>query len=238
MGCEFALPESLIRASDSPTFILLLRIIFFVTLSQKYLCIFAYLLTKKTDVVNTKRLETYCWRSYLDFTNPKVLKMWRTNRKDHDVVRAITRPFYELVHSFSIPSGFITEQALLNKRNDIQTVICKDHCYSPQFVYQMLMDNHEQYADDYDKYREMFKRLCTTIEVLPDENRMLSLLTSNRNGKYTVHVPTDRKYQHLGIQLVKRNRGRGWYKLPIERVSNYIETPAELLEYESHFLER
>lgn len=192
---------------------------------------------KKIKIVtNETRLEVYCYRTFLDFKNLEVLDFWRNNRNNTDVVRSVTRPFYDLVHSLSVPSGFITERALEKKRKDPTWVLCRDHCYSPQFIYQMLMDNHEFYISDYTKYFEIFKTACTTIDILSEQNKSLSLLTSNRKGKYKVYVPTDKKYQYLDIKLVKRNYGRMWYKMPADVVDNYISTPKELLEYEKQFL--
>jgi hypothetical protein len=192
---------------------------------------------KRIEVIeNESRLEVYCYRTYLDFKNNEVLNFWKKNRNNTDAVRSITRPFYDLVHSLSVPSGFITEKALEKKRQDPKWILCRDHCYSPQFIYQMLMDNHEIYVNDYDKYFNIFKTACTTIDILSEQNRSLSLLTSNHKGKYKVYVPTDKKYQYLDIKLVKRNYGRMWYKLPADFVSNYINTPQELLEYEKQFL--
>lgn len=191
----------------------------------------------KIDVItNQSRLEVYCYRTFLDFKNQEVLDLWKNNRKNTDVVRSITRPFYDLVHSLSVPSGFITEKALEKKKQDPKWILCRDHCYSPQFIYQMLMDNHEFYVNDYEKYFNIFKTACTTIDILSEQNRSLSLLTSNHKGKYKVYVPTDKKYQYLGIKLVKRNYGRMWYKLPADSVDNYIHTPKELLDYETKFL--
>jgi len=192
---------------------------------------------KRIEVItNETRLEVYCYRTYLDFKNLEVLDFWNKNRTNTDAVRSITRPFYDLVHSLSVPSGFITERALEKKKQDPKWILCRDHCYSPQFIYQMLMDNHKIYVNDYDKYFNIFKTACTTIDILSEQNRSLSLLTSNHKGKYKVYVPTDKKYQYLDIKLVKRNYGRMWYKHPADFVSNYINTPQELLEYEKQFL--
>jgi hypothetical protein len=192
---------------------------------------------KRIEVItNESRLEVYCYRTYLDFKNTEVLDFWEKNRNNTDAVRSITRPFYDLVHSLSVPSGFITEKALEKKRQDPKWILCRDHCYSPQFIYQMLMDNHEIYVNDYDKYFNIFKTACTTIDILSEQNRSLSLLTSNHKGKYKVYVPTDKKYQYLDIKLLNRNYGRMWYKRPADYVSNYINTPQELLEYEKQFL--
>jgi hypothetical protein len=192
---------------------------------------------KKIEVIKDEsRLEVYCYRTFLDFKNSEVFNFWKKNRKNTDAVRSVTRPFYDLVHSLSVPSGFITERALEKKRNDPTWMTCRDHCYSPQFIYQMLMDNHEVYVNDYEKYFEIFKTACITIDILSEQNKSLSLLTSNRKGVYKVYVPTDKKYQYLDIKLVSRNYGRKWYDKPADPVDNYIVTPQELLDYEKRFL--
>lgn len=180
------------------------------------------------------RIETYC---LIAFNALKAnLDLWRSRRNDKDVIRGVTRPYYDLVHALSIPSGFITVKALEEKQKDSKWVLCRDHCYSPQFIARMIMDQAEIYLDNYEKFRDIFYKSCTTIDITPEENRQLSLLTSNQKGNYKIYVPTDKKYQHLGIQLVKRNYGRNWYQKPVNLVSNYIQTPQELLDYEKQFL--
>jgi hypothetical protein len=180
------------------------------------------------------RIETYCLIAYNAMRSN--LYLWKSKPNDKDVLRGVTRPYYDLVHSLSIPSGYITVNALQEKQNDSQWILCKDHCYSPQFIGRMIMDHSEIYLEDYERFRQLFYKSCTTIDITPEENRKLSLLTSNQNGYYKILVPTDKKYQHLNIQLVKRNYGRNWYHKPTDPVSNYIETPEELLHYEKQFL--
>ena len=61
---------------------------------------------KRIEVItNESRLEVYCYRTFLDFENLNVLDLWQKNRNNTDAVRSITRPFYDLVHSLSVPSG-------------------------------------------------------------------------------------------------------------------------------------
>lgn len=180
------------------------------------------------------RIEIYC---QIAFNCLKAnLYLWKLYPNDKDVLRGVTRPYYDLVHSLSIPSGFITIKALEEKRNDSKWILCKDHCYSPQFIARMIMDNPEIYLEDYEKFKKLFYIACTTIDITPEENRALSLLTSNRGNGYKIYVPTDKKYQHLNIQLVKRNYGPKWSFKPADSVSNYIQTPQELLDYEKQFL--
>ncbi len=180
------------------------------------------------------RINTYC---EIAFNGLKAnLYMWKSRPDDKDVLRGVVRPYYDLVHSLSIPTGYITTRALGEKRNDKYWVICKDHCYSPQFIGRMIMDNSEIYLEDYEKFKEIFYISCTTIDITPEENRKLSQLTSNRNDGFKIYVPTDKKYQHLNIELVERNYGTAWYNKPANPVSNYIQTPQELLNYEKQFL--
>lgn len=180
------------------------------------------------------RVNTYC---EIAFNSLKAnLYMWKSRPNDKDVLRGVTRPYYDLVHSLSIPSGFITSKALDEKRKDKYWVLCRDHCYSPQFVARMVMDNAEIYLEEYKKFKEIFYISCRTIDITPEENKKLSLLTKNPDGDLKIEVPTNKKYQHLKIELVERHDGRGWYNKDADPVSNYIETPQELLDYEKQFL--
>jgi hypothetical protein len=77
---------------------------------------------------------------------------------------------------------------------------------------------------------------CTTIIITPEQNRSLSLLTCNRDNDFKIYAHTNEKYQHLNIQLVKKMNGARWYEKNVQPESNYIETPKELLEYETQFL--
>lgn len=180
------------------------------------------------------RIDTYC---LIAFNTLKAnLDLWRSKPNDKNVLRGVTRPYYDLVHALSISSGYITHTALKKKREKHKWHVCKDHCYSPQFVARMIMDRAEIYLNDYDKFKKLFYIACTTIEITSEENKKLSLLTSNLNGDFKIRVPTDKKYEHLGIQLVERHEGTGWYHKSADFVSNYIETPQELLNYEKQFL--
>lgn len=189
---------------------------------------------KKLNPSTELRIKTYCEIAFNALRAN--LDLWKSRPSDKDVLRGVTRPYYDLVHSLSIPSGYITLKALEEKKKDKKWVICKDHCYSPQFIARMIMDNADVYLNDYDKFEKLFRVSCTTIDITPEQNRQLSLLTSNQKGNFKIYVPTDKKYQHLNIELVERNYGRAWYEKPTSPVSNYIETPQELLDYEKQFI--
>ena len=181
-----------------------------------------------------ERIEEYC--DYQFVTMKANVKRWFAKRNNKDRVRSITHGFYNTVHSLSVPSGLISFEAVNKKRQEPEWALCKDHCYSPQFIGRMIMDNSDKYLNDYDLYRQLFIMACTTIIVTPEENRSLSFLTSNRDNDFKIYAHTDKKYQHLNIQLLEKAEGTKWYMKDMKPASNYIDVPKELLEYETQFL--
>ena len=98
------------------------------------------------------------------------------------------------------------------------------------------MDNAEVYLMDYDKFREVFISSCTKIKVTKSENRRLQQLTENKRGEmYKVFVPTDKKYEHLGIKLYKRpeNKVRWTDAQPTDENVTFLP---QLLDYEKQFI--
>lgn len=96
------------------------------------------------------------------------------------------------------------------------------------------MDNPDTYLVDYDVFENLFWLSCSTITVTKDENKQLSLLTENNGVDYKVYVPTNLKYQHLGIKLYRKNGAR--WNDAVECDDNVISAPSNLLEYEKQFL--
>jgi hypothetical protein len=170
----------------------------------------------------------------------KVFRNLNANACDWDTCnqwkRDITRDFYLAVHDAGNPnpSGYISENAYVNKMNKKKTVI--DHCYSPQFVGRMIMDNRDIYLTDYEKFKEVFWYSCKTIVVIQKENEALSDLTDNGKNGYQVLVPTNMKYSHLGIKLYQRKEGRTRWKYVLPLPTNVLDVPEELLEYEKQYL--
>jgi hypothetical protein len=188
----------------------------------------------KLQTKQKERIEEYC--NYQFVTMKANVERWFAKRNDKDRVRSITHGFYNTVHSLSVPSGLISVEAVNKKKQEPEWALCKDHCYSPQFIGRMIMDNSDKYLNDYNLYRKLFIMTCTTIIVTPEENRRLSLLTCNRNNDFKIYAHTDKKYEHLNIQLVEKAEGVKWYMKDMKPSSNYIETPNEILEYEKQFL--
>jgi len=178
--------------------------------------------------IKQRKLEIYCQATFNALKSN--LDLWDEN--DPDVVRIITRQYYEGVFSCQYgDTGLISEDAMNNssERTD-------DHCFSPQFVGRFVMDNADVYLIDYDKFREVFISSCTKIKVTKSENRRLQQLTENRRGEvYKVFVPTDKKYEHLGIKLYKRpeNKVRWTDAQPTDEKVTFLP---QLLDYEKQFI--
>lgn len=178
-----------------------------------------------------KNWKIYCQKT---FNNLKANQHeWETSP---EWKRAISRDFYLGVFDSGNPNptGFISEEAYVNKINKKKTVF--DHCYSPQFIGRMIMDNRNIYLSDYHKFEQVFWYSCSTIIVVQKENENLSNLTINGDDGYKVLVPTHLKYKELGIKLFKRPEKKNkWIDAqPVE--TNILNVPQELLEYEKQYL--
>ena len=179
---------------------------------------------------SSKKIEVYAKRCYIDFMNPEIIRWWNDESEDTNVGRAITRPFYDLVHSCSIPTGLITESAFNSHKKT------KDHCFRPQFVYRFMLDNHEQF-EDFSVFREWFIMCCSTILVTPNENdRLSSEGTKNHGGEYVIMSPTDKQYVRANLDLFTYSNERSWAKRSLTPASNFINAPSTLLEYEKVFI--
>ena len=179
---------------------------------------------------SSKKIKVYAKRCYIDFMNPEIIRWWNDESEDTNVGRAITRPFYDLVHSCSIPTGLITESAFNSHKKT------KDHCFRPQFVYRFMLDNHEQF-EDFSVFREWFVMCCSTILVTPNENdRLSSEGTKNHGGEYVIMSPTDKQYVRANLDLFTYSNERSWAKRNLTPASNVINAPSTLLEYEKVFI--
>lgn len=175
------------------------------------------------------------WRPYCE-TAFNGLRCNVKNWGNPKYTRPITRIYYFGVFDSGNPNptGLISENALNNKLSGKKTVL--DHCLSPQFICRMILDNSDDYLVNYEEFERMFWLSCRTIVVTPEENIRLSSLTTNDEDGYRVAIPTNLKYNHLGINLLKRVEGKKRWKDSVMMESNVIDTPKELLQYEQQFL--
>lgn len=150
--------------------------------------------------------------------------------------RPITRIYYINVFDCGLSNftGLVSEKALENKLRSKKVVY--DHCLSPQFIGRMIMDNPYKYLSEYSAFENIFWQSCKTVMVTQEENFALAGLTENNGQEYKVHVPTNKKYNHLGINLYFRPQKHGRWNEAVPLDTNLIETPEDLLEYEKEFL--
>ena len=155
------------------------------------------------------------------------LHRWKT--ASQFTQRSMTRLLYDQVFCAGEPNktGYISAAAMTAKRKGNKTT--KDHCLSPQFVARMIYDNADIWLTDIEKFKTLFYMCCQTIEITPSENIQLSKLTENKDGEFVIHVPTHKKYDHLGIILFHPEKGA---------VSDVFEdlVPRELIDYEQDYL--
>ena len=196
-----------------------------------------------------------------------LLLIWRgfwSNYKDTwgfdhpDWFRPLGRLGYNVFGSGNTQSGFISEQALKDKINGIKPVL--DHYLSPQFAAGVMLEFQYKYlcpqhldprgADgdriNFDNFCEFMNSLRVVTRITKKENKALSKLTETKSGAFPkVLVPTNKKYDHLGIKLYKLPDGES---LTVDLAKKILETqsplkastvlhfPKDLLIYEKKFL--
>jgi len=161
---------------------------------------------------------------------------WNLKRNNPNNVRAVTHGNYDRIHTCSVPSGLVSGNAIKAKSEDQSFCFCKDHCYRPQFMLMMFMDNSEFFLKDFNLFLEYIILSCTTILITPEENEVLKKFTQNKNGKIEIKVPVDLTYQEANIQLFERVNGKKWWQKELNTVSNYLKTPKLYIDYEKQFL--
>ena len=74
--------------------------------------------------------------------------------------------------------------------------------------------------------------------VTAEENITLSKLTENNDNYYKVFVPTDKKYEHVGIKLLSRpDKKQKWKGVDVVEASTTdLYFPDDLIEYEKDYL--
>lgn len=175
------------------------------------------------------------WKAYCK-TSYNALKANLQDWGKPEFYRPITRIYYINVFDCGMTNftGLVSEKALENKIKGKKVVY--DHCLSPQFIGRMIMDNPEKYLNEYSVFENLFWESCKTIMVTQEENFALASLTENKGNTYKVYVPTNKKYNELGIKLFFRPNKNGRWTETVPMDTNIIETPQDLLEYEKQFL--
>ena len=175
--------------------------------------------------------------------------MRAVKHKWHDpkkLKRPILRLFYCDVSSCNY---HVNNPSLIseNARNNLfygktkkEKKIVRDHYLSPQFISRFIYVNQEIYLNDYEKFKQLFYISCSVIIVTQDENDALALLTKSddKNNIFKILIPTDKKYDHVGIKLLRYSGSGKWTNREYKSVPNSVlSIPPELLEYEKQYLE-
>lgn len=192
---------------------------------------------KTIKAPSRKKIEIYAKRCYQVTMSDDTLEWWNDEKSDKDVARAITRPFYDLVHSCSVPTGLITKNAFENRLQDRTYIPTKDHIFRPQFICRYMLDNSGKFKD-FSIFREWMIMCCSTTLVTKEENADLRISgTNNRGEDYVLLSSTDKQYSKIGLELFSHSYHRSWNDRIIVEASNLISPPEELLEYEVPFLD-
>ena len=101
-----------------------------------------------------------------------------------------------------------------------------------------LLDNPDKYLSDFNVFRDLFWKSCGTVVVTAEENITLSKLTENNDNYYKVFVPTNKKYEHVGINLLSLpDKKQKWKGVDVVEASTTdLYFPDDLIEYEKDYL--
>ena len=201
------------------------------------------------------RWHFYCEGAY-DCMNARLYR-WRIPGQD---VRNLTRIYYSGVFDCGNPhhTGLISERAYNNILQGKK--ITHDHYLSPQFASGVPLHFYDKYLcpqnkdprgskgdrDNFDNFCEYMNCLRVVVRVTKKENKELSKLTDTDSGDFPIiHVPTHKKYDHLGIKLYKFDTTKQLRDNVIEEIldtqlpesaSEVLHFPTDLIEYEKDFL--
>ena len=171
------------------------------------------------------------------------LENWLLNIECFHMKRGIVHPPYDNVHSNSIDTGTISKKAYEMKKIDPNFQTTKEHVYMPQQMMRLALDEHEKYLKYPEEFFKLFIKCCQTREVTAEENRKLSgflrsgeVINGKKYDKIQIKSPLSSKYKECGIEMLKREKGRGWKDKPVYPVDSTIVTPQGYDEYEAQFL--
>ena len=182
------------------------------------------------------------WRNYAEVSYNALksnVEAWKNGNKDF--IRCISRIYYINVFDCGLfnYTGLVSEQALSFPKESTY-----DHCFRPQLIGRMIMDNPEKYLSSYETFEKLFFISCMVVKVTKDENRLLSLQTDNRSNEYKILTPTNLLYETVGIELYKKVENNQYlhvgFDIPLncseEDMEEYQELFNDLLEYEKKFM--
>ena len=189
-----------------------------------------------------ERWEHYCENAF-DVTNA-VKHKWGDPTK-------LQRPIGRLIYCDVSSCGYnvnnpqlISKDALnnlLHGKTKKERKIVRDHYLSPQFLSRFIYDNQSVYLEDFEEFKKIFYLACGIIIVTQDENDELAKFTKSDEKKdlFEILVPTDKKYDEIGIKLYQYEGTQKWKNRTYIPVSNSIlNVPTNILEYEKQYLRK
>jgi|11_taG_2_1085331.scaffolds.fasta_scaffold17221_2 hypothetical protein len=134
----------------------------------------------------------------------------------------IAQVFYSLVSSIKNRSNIMSKNAFDSEGDKTDL----DHCFSPYFIIRYIMNNADEYLNDFDAFNRIIDLTTKTIEVTKDENKALRKQTKNVGGIVYLKQSLLDKYKDAGIQLIG----------PHGEVDFPFTLPESLLEYEKRHI--
>ena len=195
-------------------------------------------------------------------TNIQVIQRWEHYAENaFDVMRAVKRkwrdpnklqrPILRLFYCDISSAGYCVNNLHLISENAMNNLlygttkkerkIVRDHYLSPQFLSRFIYDNQSVYLEDFEEFKKIFYLACGIIIVTQDENDELAKFTKSDEKKdlFEILVPTDKKYDEIGVKLYQYEGTQKWKNRTYIPVSNSIlNVPTNILEYEKQYLRK
>ena len=134
----------------------------------------------------------------------------------------IGQVFYSLVSSIKNHTNIMSKN-VFNSDDDKND---HDHCFSPYFIIRYIMNNADEYLEDFEAFSNIIDLTTKTIEVTKEENKALRKQTKNVGGNVYLKQSLLDKYKDANIQLIG----------PHGEIDFPFTLPESLLEYEKRHI--
>ena len=131
------------------------------------------------DLLNFHR---YAWREMTDSKKKIIIDMAYDNVTGAGTGR-----------NGKVDSGLMSEEAVIADGNNEK--ITEDHFISSRWAIRTVLDDNLNVLDDFEEFKDLFRRLQTVVHVTPAQNR--DVRYHNYNGEFRIDELTKDKY--IGI---------------------------------------
>ena len=104
-----------------------------------------------------------------------------------------------------VDSGLMSEEAVIADGNNEK--ITEDHFISSRWAIRTVLDDNLNVLDDFEEFKDLFRRLQTVVHVTPAQNR--DVRYHNYNGEFRIDELTKDKYNKINWWSTKTD---GWVK--------------------------